>query len=169
MMARSYRGIAAMLFVVCALFAGSAGVSPAATGSQQTLVQSFVGNWTCVSHSSDSTTFHESDVDTMYGNWLKVASTYPAQMGQPAGMGTTFFGYDAKNHRWIVAGAGTNGEYFVNYSNSQNFDGAKWINGFPNARTTAVTHSTSTQYTVDSQGPNPQGKLVTTHEVCVRR
>jgi hypothetical protein len=164
----AYRRFATIAAGAVALVAISAGTS-AAAGSPQATVQGLVGNWTCVSHSSDNATFQESDVDTMYGKWLKIVSTYAAQMGAPAGTGTAFFGYDARNRRWIVTGAGTSGDYYVNYSNSPDFDGAKWHDGYPDRHGTAVMHLTAfTRYTIDSVGPNPQGKDVTAHEVCVR-
>jgi hypothetical protein len=145
-------------------------VLSAATASQQATVQGLVGTWSCVSHTSDNKTYRATDVDTMYGKWLRVSSTYPAQNGSPAGTEQAFFGYDAKNSRWIIAGVSTSGDYYVNYSNSPSFNGSQWYDGYPNMHGSAVVRMTeSTQFTVDSKGMGPQGKTITRHEVCTRQ
>lgn len=153
-------------FVAFAFFAIPVVTSAA---SQQATVQGLVGSWSCVTHTGDNKTYREADVDTMYGKWLKIESTYPAQNSEPAGTAQIFFGYDSKHNRWIVAGVDTGGNYFINYSNSTNFDSSQWHDGFPNQHGSAVVSLTPyTRYTVDSKGPNAQGKMVTSHEVCTR-
>jgi hypothetical protein len=149
-------------------FAAVAGIAPAAM-SQQSSLQSLLGSWTCVAHSSDGKTYHETDVNTMYGKWLKSDSKYPAQNGDPAGTGQSFIGYDSMSKRWVIAGVDTAGEYFVNYSNSANMDGSTWHDGYPNMHGSAIVHMTSTQYVVDTKGPGAGGKTVTSHEVCTKR
>ncbi len=140
-----------------------------ASSPQQSTVTGFVGTWTCITHSSDGKTYHETDVDTLYGNWLRIDASYPAQAGQAAGTGTTFFGYDAKHARWIVTGVGTDGSYFTAMSTSPAFDGSKWADQYPNDHGTAVLHMTkTTQYSMDQQGPGPSGKVVTQHGVCTK-
>jgi hypothetical protein len=166
-MARLPRGLVIAATAGCVLFL-SANAVRAAASSQQASVQSLVGTWSCVSHSSDNKTYKETDVDTMYGQWLRIASTYPAAYGVPAGTGQSFFGYDAKAKRWILVGIDTAGEYYVNYSNSTNFDGSQWADGFPNMHGSAVVHMMSSQYTVDSKGPGASGKVVTSHLVCAK-
>ena len=142
----------------------------AAAASQQATVQALVGTWSCVSHTSDNKTYQSTDVDTMYAKWLKISSSSPAQNGDPAGTEQAFFGYDPKHSRWIIAGVTTEGEYFVNYSNSAVFNGSQWSDGFPNNHGSAVVHMTqSTSYTVDEKGPNAAGKMITSHEVCTRQ
>jgi hypothetical protein len=101
--------------------------------------------------------------------WLKLAGTFLAQNGEPAGTSTLFFGYDGKHARWVVTGADTTGSYFTNYSNSANLNGSQWYDGYPNNHGSAIVHSTSTTYTVDSKGPGPKGKVITTHEVCTKQ
>jgi hypothetical protein len=167
-MTGSFRYIAMAGIAVFALFVAPSSLSAAAP--QQATVEGLVGSWSCVSHTSDNKTYRGSDVDTMYGKWLKINSTFPAQNGEPAGTEQAFFGYDSKHGRWIVTGVGTGGDYFMNYSNSSNFDGSQWYDGFPNNHGSAVAHLTAyTRYTVDSKGPNAQGKIVTEHEVCTRQ
>jgi hypothetical protein len=167
-MIRWLRCSAITAIAICAL-ASSAGFASAATSSQQATVQGLVGNWTCITHESDNKTFRESDIDTMYGNWIRVNSSYPAQNGQPAGTGATFLGYDARNKRWIVTGVGTEGSYFTAYSNSPNYDGSKWVDAYPNDHGTALVHViSSTQYSLDTTNPGAQGKTVTAHTVCTR-
>lgn len=167
-MVRSVRCMTTAFIGIFALLTSAAALS--ATSSQQATLRSFVGSWTCLTHSSDNMTFHESDVDTMYGNWLKVDSEYPAQNGQPAGTGVTFFGYDPKNKRWIVTGVGNEGSYFTAYSNSPNYDGAKWIDAYPNDHGTAIVHVTSNnRYTLDTTAPGAAGKTMTQHAVCTRQ
>jgi hypothetical protein len=153
-----------------AAFAFSSLPAVISAASPQATVQGLVGNWSCISHSSDNKTYRATDVDTMYGKWLKIDSTYPAQNGEPAGTEQAFFGYDSKHGRWIVTGVSTSGEYFMNYSNSTNFNGSQWYDGFPNQHGSAVVGLTPyTRYTVDSKGPNEQGKTITTHEVCTKQ
>ena len=106
----------------------------------------------------------------MYGQWLMVATADPAQNGEPAGSGKTFFGYDSKKGRWIVTGVTDSGGYFINYSNSPSFNDSQWHDGYPNMNGSAVVHFTpNTQYVVDSKGPNDQGKIVTEREVCTKQ
>jgi hypothetical protein len=166
-MKRSYRHTAIPGVAILALL-----VIPAVTSasSQQAAVQDLAGTWTCVTHSSDGKTYQATVVDTMYGKWLKVDSTYPAENGEPAGTGQAYFGYDPKHSRWIFNGVNTSGEYFTNYSSSTNLDGSQWHDGYPNMGGSAVVHLTShTKYTVDSKGPNERGKMITEHEVCTKQ
>jgi hypothetical protein len=147
-------------------------VSPALAGasSQQATIAGFVGTWNCTTHGSDNKTYHETDADAMYGNWLRIDASYPAQNGQPASTSVTFFGYDAKHTRWIVTGVGTDGSYFTSVSMSPTFNGSKWTNQYPADHGTAVIHMTqATQYSMDTQGPSPQGKMMTQHAVCVKQ
>lgn len=141
-----------------------------AASPQQSTIQSFVGTWSCVTHSSDNKTYRETDTDAMYGNWLRIDAAYPAQNGQPAGTGVTFFGYDSKNKRWVVTGVGTDGSYFVSTSTSPAFNGSHWSDQYPADHGTAVLHMTqATQYSMDMQNPGAKGKMMTQHAVCTRQ
>ncbi|MBV8116951.1 MAG: hypothetical protein JOZ01_03175 [Candidatus Eremiobacteraeota bacterium] len=151
-----------------AVLAASAAAMPVTP--QQTALQRLAGTWTCVTHGSDNTTFRETDVDTMFANWLSISSTYPAQNGQPGGSGSTYLGYDSKNKRWVITGVGTDGSYFTAYSNSRNYDGSHWVDAYPADGGTAVIHMpASNRYMLDSSLPNAQGKIVVEHAVCTRR
>jgi hypothetical protein len=145
------------------------GALSAATSSPQSVMHALSGNWICITHTSDKKTYKETDSNAMYGKWLKISSTFPAQNGQPAGTGQTFLSYDGQSKRWIIAGVSTNGDYFVDYSKSSAFDGSQWYDGYPNMHGSAIVHMTSTQYTVDSKGPGSQGRTMTTHEVCTKQ
>jgi hypothetical protein len=161
------------LGIAAALIAGITATLPSlaiAASPQQATVRSLVGTWSCITHGSDKKTYRETDTDAMFGNWLRIDSAYPAQNGQPAGTGVTFFGYDAKNKRWVVTGVGTDGSYFMASSTSPAFDGAKFSDQYPNDHGTAVLHmSSSAQYSMDTQGPGSNGKMMTQHVVCTRQ
>lgn len=158
----SFRSVAALLAVAfIAVFPGVAG----AASAQQATLQKFVGTWTCVT-TTGKQTYRETDVDTMYGNWVRSSGSYPAQGGQPAGTSTTFFGYDGKSARWVVTGVGTNGSYFTASSSSPNFNGSSWSDIYPADHGGAVIHMASSQYTMDSHDPDGKGKMSTSHTVC---
>ncbi len=144
-------------------------VMPAAAGASaaQAALQELTGTWTCVSHSSDSTTFRETDTNTMYGNWLRTSSAFAAQAGAPGGTGVSFIGYDVKKARWVITGVDTNGSYFTAASSSPDLDGSVWMDTYPADNGGAVLHLVSaTQYILDSHGPGPQGTMTTSHTVC---
>ena len=151
-----------------AVFASASAAAFAASTPQQMALQAMVGTWTCVTHGSDGKTWHETDVDTMWGVWLKTEATYPAQNGQPAATGTGILGYDAKHHRWYGDGADTNGGYGSGYSNSSGLGGSKWHDGYPDNNGSATISMSKNQYVVDSKGPNDQGKTITSHQVCTK-
>jgi hypothetical protein len=153
-----------------AAFAVTLTVAWAAASPQQTTLQSFVGTWKCVTHGSDNKSFNETDTDTMFGDWLKIESSYAAQAGQPAASGVSYAGYDAKRHHWIVTGVGTDNSYFTAISSSPTWDGAKWTDAYPADHGTAVTHGPSGgKYTLVSSGPGPTGKMMTYTSVCTKQ
>lgn len=135
---------------------------------QQATVKALTGNWTCVTHGSDGKTWRESDVNTMWGRWLKVSGTYSAQNGEPAGNDMTFFGYDDKHGRWIVSTVDSAGFYGLNYSTSSAWAGSKWHDGYPNDGGGATVSVSKNQFVIDGSGPNDQGKTITSHQVCTR-
>ncbi|MBV9056646.1 MAG: hypothetical protein JO078_03150 [Candidatus Eremiobacteraeota bacterium] len=163
------RTLYATLAATAALVLPAALRAAAASSPQQTTIRGFVGSWTCVTHSSDNKTYRETDTDTMYGDWLRVNSSYPAQNGAPASTGTTFLGYDSKKKQWVATGVGTDGSYFTAVSTSPQFNDSHWSDQYPADHGTAVLRMTqSTQYSMDTQTPNGKGKMMTDHEVCVR-
>jgi hypothetical protein len=152
---------AVTLFVLTPAFAGA---SP-----QQATIAGLVGTWTCVTHTSGNQTYHETDVDSLFGNWLRIDATYPASAGAPASTSVTFLGYDSKRGRWVVTGVGTDGSYFTSTSTSPAYDGSKWTDQFPNDHGTALVRMTqSTQYSLDVQTPDDRGKMSTAHAVCTK-
>jgi hypothetical protein len=165
-MIRSLRHARAAAMTALAL--ASISIGAASASPQQTTVQSFVGNWTCVTHTSDNKTYHETDTDTMWSNWLKVDGDMPAQGGQPAMKSMAFFGYDSKQGRWFITSVDTMGNYASNYSTSKNLGGSTWHDGYPNNGGSATVSMSKNQYTVDSKGRDMHGNMVTSHEVCTR-
>jgi hypothetical protein len=155
-----------------ALFSIAPTSAPAASMSSmmtpQTTLNSFVGGWSCTTHTSDNKTYHESDVDTMYGKWIKISASFPAQEGQAAATGTAFLGYDAKMVRWYFTNVDTLGNYGSAYSTSKNFGGSTWHDGYPDNHGSATISWSKNQYTVDGKGPNEKGQMTTSHEVCTR-
>jgi hypothetical protein len=135
--------------------------------SQQ--VHSLVGTWSCVTHDSQHKTYHETDVDSMDGPWLRMLTTYPPQNGQPAATGTGFFGYDSKHGRWIVTSVDTTGEYSITVSTSHTLNGSQWTDAYPVDNATATFRTVgSTEFTVDVRAPDGHGNTVTSHQVCTR-
>jgi hypothetical protein len=158
------------LGIAVVAFAAVWASAPAASSPQQATVQGLVGTWSCITHTADNKTYHETDVDTMFGKWLKISASYSAQNGGTAGNGVTFVSYDTKTRRWIVTGASTDGAYFMATSASPNFDGSKWTDQYPNDHGTAVLHLTPyTKYTMEMTGPNEKGKMTTSRAVCTKQ
>ncbi|MGA8533978.1 MAG: hypothetical protein WB615_07720 [Candidatus Tumulicola sp.] len=167
-MLSSLRRIAAISIGACTLAVAIA-AAPAGASPQQATLQSFVGTWTCITHGNDNKTYRETDVDSMYGNWLKIESDYPAQNGAPAGTATTFVGYDGKHGHWIATGVGTDDSYFTSYSKWPKFDGSKWYDAYPNDHGTATFQMpTSTSYTMQSVTPNAKGVMSSSHSICTK-
>ncbi|MBV8148418.1 MAG: DUF1579 family protein [Candidatus Eremiobacteraeota bacterium] len=154
--------IAIAAFALIAISGAAATASP-----QQATVQSFVGTWNCVTHTSDNKTYHETDTDTMWANWLKIDGDMSVQ-GQPAVKSMGFFGYDPKQGRWYIASVDSMGNYASNYSTSKNLGGSTWHDGYPNNGGSATVSTSKNQYVVDSKGRDMHGKAVTSHEVCTR-
>ncbi len=165
----SFRSIGAAL-IAAGFIVITPGIAGAASSSQQTTLQNLAGTWSCVTQTSDNKTLRETDVDAMYGNWLRSNATYLGDSGQPAGTSTTFIGYDAKKALWVVTGVGTDGTYFTATSSSPNFHGSTWTDVFPDDHGGTVIHLTPyTQYSMDSHGPDPTGKMSTNHTVCTKQ
>ncbi len=150
---------------ILALFVATGiALSAVATKQQQTL-HAFVGRWTCISHFSRHKTFKEVDTYSPYGTWLRIDATYPAQNGQPAATGVSFFGYDANHHRWIIGGFDSTGGYYITYSTSPTFNGSHWSDGYPpNGGWANVTMPSNNRYTIDTGG----GEMGVSHTVCTR-
>ena len=159
--------------IATALVGVAAFVSTFATASatptmQASTLQGIAGTWTCITQAGGKT-YHETDVDSMYGKWLKIESTYPAQNGDPASTGMTFLGYDSKRGHWVVTGLGADGSYFTATSTSPKYDGSTWTDAFPADHGTAVIHMPSNaRYTLDASQPGDKGKMETSHSVCTR-
>lgn len=137
----------------------------ATTMTPQQTTHALVGRWTCVTHDSKHRTWRETDTDSMFGSWVRVDSTYPAQNGQRAGTGVGFLGYDAKHHRWIVGSFDTSGDYGISYSNSHAFNGSHWANGYPaTGGSTTVMMPNAHEFTVNTTA----GSMGSSHQVCTR-
>ncbi|HEY2473791.1 MAG TPA: hypothetical protein VGI19_03225 [Candidatus Cybelea sp.] len=104
-------------------------VALTAVTPQQT-IRGLSGRGTCVTHDGD-TALGATTVNEMYGPWLRLTASYPAQRGQPAGTAVKFLGYDPGNRRWVVSSIDDSGGYYVIYSDSPAFNGSRWRDGYP--------------------------------------
>jgi hypothetical protein len=167
-----FHHVAAAL-IGAAAFAGSfavAAAAPAVAPSPQATLESLAGTWTCVTQFPGNKSWQETQVGTMYGKWLKIDATYPAQAGVPAGTSLTFVGYDTAHSHWVVTGVGTDGVYFTASSNSPAYDGSTWTDTYPADNGTATIHMPSAAaYTMDATGPGLDGKVETSHTACTRQ
>jgi hypothetical protein len=130
-------------------------------------LQSFAGSWACVLKSGGAT-YLSSSANAVWGNWIKEEITFPAQMGQPASVGTAYLGYDAGTHRWIYNETDSVGEYFINQSESPKLSNSSWTSAFPTGNTSNIHIVSPTQYTVDGSYVE-DGKTSSFHQECTRK
>lgn len=130
--------------------------------------QFLVGTWSC-HHSEDSAT--EGSYTTTYsnalgGHWLKQTWNFPASAGYAGMQGDWFFGYDARNKRWVRFGAMSDGMYFAMTGQLAN-NAWSWRYALPGTNASAVlTKKSDTEYTVDGPSYTVDGKPVTEHHDC---
>lgn len=128
-----------------------------------------VGTWSCVTHDSTHKTWHETDVYSMWGPWLKDNASFPSQNGERAGTGMSFSTYDAQHGRWVITYADSNGTYFTASSSSHAFNGSHWVDEYPADNGTATVRMTNANtLVIDSTMPDGHGHVSTGHEVCTR-
>lgn len=130
-------------------------------------LQSFAGNWACVLKSGGAT-YLSSSANSVWGSWIKEEITFPAQMGQPASVGTAFLGYDATKHRWIYNEIDSVGVYFITKSESPRLSNSNWTSAFPTGDVTTIRIISRSRYTVDGRY-SENGKTSSFHQVCTRK
>ena len=130
-------------------------------------LQSFAGNWACVLKSG-GTTYLSSAANSVWGSWIKEEITFPAQMGQPASVGTAYLGYDATMHRWIYSEIDSVGEYFITKSESPRLSDSSWKSAFPTGDVSTIRVTSRSQYTVDGRY-SENGKTSSFRQVCTRK
>jgi len=131
-------------------------------------LKSFAGNWSCVLKSGDAT-YLSSAANSVWGSWIKEEITFPAQMGQPASLGTAYLGYDTTTHAWIYNEIDSIGEYFINKSESPKLSNSDWKSAFPvTSGTAAIRIVSPSQYSVDGTY-SENGKTSSFHQTCTRQ
>jgi len=130
-------------------------------------LQSFAGNWACVLKSGGAT-YLSSAANSVWGSWIKEEITFPAQMGEPASVGTAYLGYDAKMHRWIYNEIDSVGEYFITKSESPRLSNSSWTSAFPTGDVSTIRVISRSQYTIDGRYLE-NGKTSLFHQVCTRK
>jgi hypothetical protein len=140
--------------------------APCDAMSPQQAISNMTGQWTCITHDSAHRVWRETNVNAPFGPWMRLASVFPAQNGQPAGKATKYLGYDSQTKRWIVMSIDDSGGYYTMYSNSPTLDGAHWIDAYPaDHRTGYLKFAGTNEYTFDSSTP---GAPAASHTVCTR-
>lgn len=130
------RTVGAVVSVI-SLFIGT-GIPLAVSAGAAPALQGMVGTWSCAAHDSAGNVARFTSRNALYGNWLRVDSTYAAKPGQAPATAVTFLGRDDANQRWIITAATEAGQYWVRSSTSNHLDGSKWIDAYPADGATAV-------------------------------
>jgi len=130
-------------------------------------LQSFAGNWACVLKSGGAT-YLSSAANSVWGRWIKEELAFPAQMGEPASVGTAYLGYDATTHRWIYNEVDSVGEYFVTKSESQRLSNSNWTSVSPTGDVSTIHVISGSQYTIDGRY-SENAKTSSFHQVCTRK
>jgi hypothetical protein len=158
------RRIASLLSVSATLVVLLTAAPCGATTPQQA-IGNMAGRWTCITHAAHQV-WRETNVNTAFGPWMRLASVFPAQNGQPTGKAMKYLGYDSTAKRWIVMSIDDSGGYYTMYSATPSLDGAHWIDAYPaDHRIGYLKFVSSSEYTFDSSTPGSSG---TSHTVCTR-
>jgi hypothetical protein len=156
----------AMTLSVVAALASILAAAPCDAMSPQQAINNMAGQWTCITHDSAHRVWRETNLNTAFGPWMRLASAFPAQNGQPAGKAMKYLGYDSQQRRWIVMSIDDSGGYYTMYSSSATLDGAHWIDAYPaDHRTGYLNFIGTNKYTFDSSTP---GAIAASHTVCTR-
>ncbi len=151
--------------VLCGILLAAA--TSAASAALPKELQSFAGSWSCVLKSG-GTTYLSSSANAVWGNWIKEEIAFPAQMGQPASVGTAYLGYDAETHRWIYNEVDSVGEYFMTKSESPRLSRSSWTSIYPAGDVSTIRIVSPTQYTIDGRY-SENGKTSAFHQACTRK
>jgi hypothetical protein len=161
-------------FLICALAVagmmacGRATLAVSPVASQQG-VRAIVGTYDCVTHDSSGKTWRFRSVNAMWGAWLRAATTFSPQNGQPKQVSQTFVGFDSGAKRWNIVSIDAGGSYYTRSSGSRDFTGSQWTDGYPADGGKAVIGTPSLrEYTFDFTGPKTSGHSDISHTVCTR-
>ncbi len=64
---------------------------------------------------------------------------FPAENGQRAQMAVTFVGFDPDAKRWNIAVVNDGGSCYTRYGSSPDFNGSRWVDGYPADGGQAIT------------------------------
>jgi len=132
-------------------------------------VRAIVGTYDCITHDSSGKTWRFRSVNTMWGAWLRAATTFAPQNGRPKDVGQTFVGFDSSAKRWNIVSLDADGSYYTRYSGSRAFTGSGWVDGYPADGGKAVIGMPSPrQYAFDFTGPGTNGHPDISHTICTR-
>jgi|GEM_PF-4281564 len=127
----------AVVFSVISLFAEvSMPLGVCADAARE--LQGMVGDWSCVDRDSDAVVTRFTNRAKIYGDWLRLDSSFAAEPRHAPVTGITFLGRDAARQRWIITAVIETGEYWVRSSPSKHLDGSRWVDAYPADGATAV-------------------------------
>lgn len=146
-----------------------AGADAGTGGAAQRGLAAIVGTFDCVTHDSDGVVWRFHSVNRPWGTWVRADTTFMPQNNQPADSASTFVGFDAKAKRWNIVSIDEDGSYYTRYSSSREFDGSRWIDGFPADGARALIRVRDMrQYTFDLTTIARNGRAEISSTVCTR-
>jgi hypothetical protein len=113
-----------VLFVtlLCALAMFTAQSSAADLSSQ---VESLRGNYGCITRYADGRSYRFQTHNAMFGKWLRLDATFPAQGGLTAFTAVTFLGFDRAANRWDIVSVNPQ-SYYTRTSVSSQLADSRW-------------------------------------------
>jgi hypothetical protein len=108
---------------------------------------SLIGTYSCVTRSTDHTTWRFTTVNAPFGAWLRLYATFAPQNGAPAQTNFTYLGYDQTSKRWNIVSMRSSGSYYTRFSTSRELNGSRWVDGYPaDGGTAVITIPSPSQY-----------------------
>lgn len=127
-------------------------------------LQYLVGSWTCTATAGSTTIVEEQNVVAIPG-WIYGTGSVTIN-GQPSGQDSFYVGYDVSNARWVLVSIGSAGTYSIATSRSPNFNGSRWIGGYPpGSANSTFTENSPTRYTI-THTLTSKGHTTTVADVC---
>lgn len=156
-----------MFVVLSAALCVTCLADPSLTAEQ--MLHAIVGTYHCVDNDGTGHTTMYTSVNEVYGPWVHLVVTTPAQGGAAGDTNNAFVGYDRTAKRWDIVGADNQGYYYTRSSHSAHFNGSRWHNDYPADGGIAIIRTFgSKRYTFDLTTPNGKGASVREHAVCIR-
>jgi hypothetical protein len=132
-------------------------------------MHSMVGNFSCVTRAASGPAWHFSTVNVLYGSWLRLDATYPAQNGTAQMRAVTFTGFDQSLGHWEIISIHDNGTFYSRRSDSKAFGRSEWIDDNPPDGARAQLKVVSdTWYSFDLTVPGAHGSAAASHTSCTR-